>query len=424
MHRAMLENFLSFGHRFRFGASTRYFIPMPQRIQNSDKHPFMKTQEGIELSQSWNVEIYENGDTCAKEDIIELLKRSKESWNWQYERNPLGHLIGIVKQNGKTVGAMGLLPVEMTFEGKVISGSQAVDLVVHPEFRRKGIFLAIGEFIANYAADRGIDIFYGFPNDPAHPGHLKYGWFDVYKVPVLIKPMNFAKFANSIVEKRKTYEARARAKNRISRGVVRVAIQVYFGVNRSFFRMFNRDEVRDGNVDGLVIHPVSFFDDRIDAFWTKNARDHGLAVSRSKEYLNWRYFNKPGSKYTVYLIEEKSAIMGYIVLMSRDEKAMRVGYIVDIVCSTGRMSAAKLMILKALEHFTEENVDLVRTWMMDTSPIARKYSAILRANGFISPSRLINRPQLIARTNSPRFSKAVIGDPENWFVTLGDSDCV
>lgn len=55
---------------------------------------------------------------------------------------------------------MALLPVEMRIGDKIVKGSQAVDLIVHPEFRRKGIFLAIGRFITNDAGEKE-DISYG-----------------------------------------------------------------------------------------------------------------------------------------------------------------------------------------------------------------------------------------------------------------------
>lgn len=49
------------------------------------------------MSQSWSARIFDDGDTRARESILALLKRSKENWSWEYENNPFGHLIGIVR---------------------------------------------------------------------------------------------------------------------------------------------------------------------------------------------------------------------------------------------------------------------------------------------------------------------------------------
>ena len=65
------------------------------------------------------------------------------------------------------------------------------------------MFLAIGKLLTKEAEKEGIDVTYGFPNKPAHSGHPKYGWFDVCKVPLLIKPINMNKIVNFLDERKR-----------------------------------------------------------------------------------------------------------------------------------------------------------------------------------------------------------------------------
>ena len=364
------------------------------------------------MTQLWCVRIYKEGD---ERGILKLMKlsgieRTGEHWFWEYKNNPFGHLIGVAELNGQIVGQMALIPTYMKIGDKATMGSQAVDLVVHPKFRRQGMFLAIGKMLTTEAGKEGIDITYGFPNKPAHSGHLKYGWFDVCKVPLLVKPLNMNKIANFFDGYKML---RFLDRYRISRNVIKSILQVILTVIGFFSRILNRIEDND-NLRNVEIRAIESFDDRIDDFWKKASRDYAIIVIRDKKYLNWRYFEKPDVKYTVLLAEKNEEILGYIVLRSRNEKKLRVGYIVDVFASSDKKVIIHALVLKAIKHFKEQNVDIIICMMLKNNPFYK----ILRYNDFIP----VKSNVFIARVNSSERSETSFKDQTKWYITMGDSD--
>ena len=370
------------------------------------------------MTQLWSVRIYKEDDELGILELMKLsgIERTSEEWLWQYKNNPLGHLIGVAEYSGKIVGHMALVPTYMKIGDKAITGSQAVDLVVHPEFRRQGMFLAIGEFLTKEAGKEGIDISYGFPNKPAHSGHLKYGWFDISEAALLIKPVNMNKIVNYLSAYRMI---RFLDRYKISRKVLKYVFQSALTIINFFYKIFDRIE-EDNNRKNVEIRAIESFDDRIDDFWKKISRDYTIIVIRDKRYLNWRYFKKPNVKHTVLLAEKNGEIFGYIILRSRDEKNSRVGYIVDIFASLDDHIVIQSLISKAIEHFIKENADLIKCWVLKNSSSARLFRKILRFNGFV---HFFARSQpLITRLNSSKLSRTLVGDSKKWYITMGDSD--
>lgn len=361
------------------------------------------------------VRVFKEGDEQGILEIMKLsgIEQTNESWLWKYKNNPFGNLIGVAERNRNVVGHMALLPTYLKLGGTVILGSQAVDLAVHPKFRRQGIFLAIGRMLTKEAGDRGIDIAYGFPNAPAYPGHLKYDWFDICMVPVMIKPINMKRTANFLDGYR---SLRFFTKYRLSRSIAKSMLQIGLMLAGSYSRISNRFKY-DHSLRNVEIHTIDIFDDRIEDFWEKASRDYPIIVVRHKKYLNWRYFEKPDVKYTVLLAERDKKVLGYIVLLIKDGNSLRVGYIVDIMAFSGDSTVFQSLILEAIEDFRKKNVDSIVCWMMNNS-IARMPYNILKSNGFIK----VSSTPLIGRVNSSRVSKQCVGDYTKWYVTIGDSD--
>jgi GNAT superfamily N-acetyltransferase len=369
------------------------------------------------LSEQWSVRLYREGD---EQGILELMnlsgiKRKIEDWYWEYGENPSGHLVGVAECSGRIIGHMALVPIYMKSGPETVKGCQAVDLIVHPKFRGQGIFLAIGKLLVNEAGKRGISIAYGFPNKPAHSGHLKYGWFDVCEVPFLVKPLANNNIADFLADHRMIGSL-----NRFGafKRIMNFTLSTCFAVIGFFERAFNR--IQGGNTDGVEIRRAKSYDNRIDDFWKEVSKDYTNMVVRDKKYMNWRYFRKPNAKYTTVFAEERGRILGYVVLCSENIKNLKYGSIVDILVFLEQKSIIQLLISEAVEEFRREKVDLIVCWMLNNSQSGRVYYRILKANGFVRVPRRSN--PFIARVNSPGLSTELIRDPTNWYVTIGDSD--
>jgi GNAT superfamily N-acetyltransferase len=366
--------------------------------------------------------------TYAKGDEIEILKlmsmsgferdyqRTVEHWLWKYECNPFGHIIGVAEHNGRLVGSMGLTIIKLKIGDQVVLGSQAVDLLVHPKFRRQGIFLSIGRFLQKEVKKKGIVISYVFPNEQSRLGFLKYhGYFDVGNVPRLVKPVNMSKMTSFFEENR---VVRVLNDNKISSGVMRILLQTVFKVSFLVSKLFIH--VGRTDIENLTIRTIELFDDRFDDFWNKVSKEYSISVVRDRRYLNWRYFECPNVKYTVLVAERKGEVSGYVVLRCTNEKSLVVGHIVDLLAPLDDKSAIRYIITKAIDHFKEKNVDLIVCWMLKESSSARHTYKILRSNGFIPIFG--QSMSFIARASSPKVSSSSVADVTRWYITQGDSD--
>jgi GNAT superfamily N-acetyltransferase len=369
------------------------------------------------MIQLLSCRLYREGD---EHGILELMKvcnmkRTIDEWIWEYRDNPAGQMIAVEDWQGQIVGHMAWVPTRMKVDTKIVMGSQAVDLVVHPEFRRHGIFLAIGRLLAKEAEKQSNEVTYGFPNKPAHPGHLKYGWFDVCEVPLLVKPFDLHE--TDLFESNRFMQLLSN--NKLIGKLIPSTLRTVLVTLSFFSRIFNRVQATNDS-ENYTIHTVESFDNKFDDFWKDVTRDYTIIVCRDKEFLNWRYCKRPTTKYTVFVAEENSRILGYIVMRIDDRKKM--GYIVDILAYSYRKRVIQSLILKAIEYFRKENVGLVACWMLKSNPSANVYYRILIAQGFV---RLPGRSNpLIARVNTQNAPEEAIRNPRNWYVTIGDSDYI
>jgi GNAT superfamily N-acetyltransferase len=367
------------------------------------------------------VRTYKKGDELGILELMNLsgfernYQRTIEHWLWKYEGSQFGHLTAVAEHDRKIVGTMGLTLANVRIQDKIVLGCQAVDLVVHPKFRGQGIFLSIGRFLLGEAEKKGVLVTYGFPNEQARSGHLKYGWFDVCGVPRLVKPLNMNTIVNIFGENR---IIRGLSEYKVSRSVAKSVLQNIVKMTVLFSKAFNR--IGPVSFADFEINQIDSFDSSIDSFWEEVSKDYAIAVVRDKKYLNWRYFECPNVKYAVFIAKKNGEITGYIVLRYTEEKNLIIGHIVDILAPLKNKAAIQYMISRAIEYFKERNVDLIVCWMLKSSSCGHFFYRIFRNNGFIPI--LGQSMRFMARANSSQVSRMFLREETNWYVTKGDSD--
>lgn len=372
----------------------------------------------MKMVPAWTVRRYRIGDEEGILKLIDLAYQREESiaerapsWNWLYRDHPYGHFIGVAEHNEQIIGHMAVIPTLMKVGDRTQMGCQAVGLVVHPNFRRQGIFVAVGSFITNEAGKYGIEFGYGFPNLPAHGGHLKYGWFDVCKVPILTKFVSSRSLLNT---------------NRVKKLVKQYHLPIKFtkylstiasALSSIYHKMFYRVKKTMG-ANEITVREVTAFDSRFDDFWKEASEDHPIIVVRDCKYLNWRYFQKPGVKYTAWIAEKDEKVLGFVVALFREKDEVKQGFIVDLLTLPQHKNAALVLISKAIRYLRRRNVDSISCWMLGN----KFYHMILRNNAFMPVTDI----QLIVRINSQKskISREFLKDRSNWYITMGDSDLI
>ena len=358
------------------------------------------------MERGWSLRAYESGD---EEAIFELdsavrgetkdKERWLRRWHWKYKQNPAGNpVIWVARSDDKLVAQYAIIPVRMKIGEEIITGSQSVDTMTHPDYRDKGIFITLSTQVFDEAGKQGIDVVYGFPNKMTS-WHQKC-WLEVGAHSTMIKPLNLRNILSQYITNRLLLKIGAASINFII---------------KTFYRAGNAPEV-----NGLTITRISSFDERINGLWEKVSKDYEIMVARDKEYLNWRYVAIPDIDYTIYVAEREGQILGYTVLRCQEQMGLASGRIFELVVPSGHEEIARALILKAMEFFNEKKADLILYRMIADKTIGK----IFRKSGFISLWFIGNKLRFVARTNTPRISESFLRERSHWFIQTGDSDAI
>jgi hypothetical protein len=173
--------------------------------------------------------------------------------------------------------------------------------------------------------------------------------------------------------------------------------------------------------EGTRMKRVERFDGRFDAFWNRIKGDYPIMVVRDSSYLNWRYVDVPHRDYTVFSLENSATteILGFVVL-GQEKKDFMVGQILDIVTPrTGHEKVTRVLIGQALQDFAEKKTALAYCMMLPHCHVFPE----LRRFGFRKREKE-GMDFFFGNTDekNPGITPELAGNPENWFICVGDSD--
>ena len=91
---------------------------------------------------------------------------------------------------GSIVASYGVYPVAMRIAGREVVGAQSGDTMTHPEHTKRGLFVRLAKLTYELAAEEGVALVFGFPNENSYPGFVKrLGWsFQDYMISLRFEP--------------------------------------------------------------------------------------------------------------------------------------------------------------------------------------------------------------------------------------------
>lgn len=357
------------------------------------------------MKRKWAMGAYKEGD---EEGILELWKavhpqreydREKwlRWWRWMYKDNPAGEgRIRLAEHDGKIVGQYAIVPVRVKIGNKTVLGSQSLDTMTHPSYRRQKMFETLAKKVYDEAKRDGVYLVYGFPNEFSHPGFIKkLSWFNIGIMQPSFKPLNWR---NAI---------KLKIKNKLLGKILAVGASLVF--NKTFFRT-----QKPPFVEGLAINQVTSFDDRINDFGAKVSGQHQIMIVRDKDYLNWRY-STPEANYLIFVAERANEIYGYLVLEHKIQNGVKVSHIFDLIAQSEEVMHC--LLSRAAEDCRQNEVDLILYPLIAD----KTYHRVLKKSGFMSLP-FIKGMRFCAYSSSQFISKEFLKNPKNWLIQIGDSD--
>lgn len=340
----------------------------------------------------------ENLKLSDKDKALVFLQRAYEDnprmsdepfWDWHYaaapHKDPENLPVWVAKSGGQIVGQVGTIPVVVNIEGVRHNAIWILDMIVAPEFRRRGLATKLVK-AAHEVCPFGLVI-----NTAAQVGSTKLlqdeGYAIIANVPRFHKPL-FP--ANDIREIAKF-------------GILRKSINLAYAPFRPRFK------------ENKNIRRVANFDGSFDAFWAEAETQWPGAVRRDARYLEWQFIRQPKKKFDIIGYYEGEKLRGYAVLFFRRE---------------GASGAIPKAAISDLCYHPDNPKEIVDALLRESLRIAVER----RAGGLVTDAldalveerlahfgfwRVKNPLQFMVRSTG---RQDLLHDPKNWFLTRGDSD--
>lgn len=253
----------------------------------------------------------------------------KREWmDWKYHCHPYGGTLSYkIMQDGRLAGAVALLPQTYWFGGRRLTGLQAVDGLMGPAIRGKGLFNEVMDFLLRQRpiGDDAPYFFLSFPSLPAsvkaheHAGWQRLGAFDLFTC--IIHPRAIGRLKG--------------------RSWLPPLLAPVWRLGRAVL------EAQGGY--GVRVEEVSSFDDEVGHMYSRD-NVHG---DRSAAFLNWRVIDNPRDDMVAYSLSEHGARVGHVVV----KRLGRTSEVMDMRFREPRVRYLFALLRHLAAHDVADSVD-------------------------------------------------------------------
>ena len=235
-------------------------------------------------------------------------RRDVNNWYWKYQgRNPFGKSYSKFCYLGKElIGHFAVIPINFILNNNIISGGNSIAMMVRNDFQNKGLIKFIGDKLFE-VTDKQLKFIYGIPNERS---------YELHKV--------FFNYEDCI--------------------------------DLNFYSS-NLDNFKFSNESSNSINQIFLFDDKYDFFWNDIKSQFTFTLNKCKEFMNWRYIDRPDHNYICYEFIEDNLIKGYVILKIYKESNIIKGHIMDLLVNDNDHVSANKLIRFSINFFKNNNLN-------------------------------------------------------------------
>jgi hypothetical protein len=331
---------------------------------------------------------------------------SEKYWLWKYVSNPLADSnpdVIVALDNGIIRGARPFFLTQMWLNDSKIVAAQHCDTMVHPDFRKEGIFNKMGTYSMNYLKEHNYALSYGFPGPMSRPGFLRQGYKIVAPTEIMFKPFNSARLLSK----------------RINNQLLNKSMSFFFDtfLNSKIRRIIPQKgysiEIFENIPQGL---------DEIDTWKPHNTID----LVRNKIILKWRFDDHPEHRYKYILVRKNQMLWGYAVIsVQKQTDGMNYGIIMDYLIRDEDVHCLHLIIQNSIEELFKKNSDIIIVWSLKERAFQRELQCKL---GFKSSLQFPYKKVIgygymdVLQINDQLAKTSDIYDKDNWRITNASAD--
>ena len=351
--------------------------------------------------RAWTVEAYRPGDEA---HILELFRRefgverSEAHWRWQFLDNPYGGpFISLAwhRERRFLVGNQVLMPFPLNLGGTRALAGHSLDLVVHHDFRRQGVFEHTAKHaFANLRAAGGVALV-AFPNAASYPGFVRtLGWRRILEpVRWTLRLGVRGKLARRLGAPLAALgDAAYRAGTAAARGAALAAAR--------------------RATPALAVAHADRLPDGVDALWAREARAAALSLWKDRTYLAWRYERHPDHRFTFHALTRGGALAGLGVSVV----VAGVALVCELIVPDRDPDAGRRLALETARHCGDAGAEEVRFLGHDAGFLARALRDFAAAP---APENVF-----VGRAIADEALTARLADASAWTLAYGDGDFV
>lgn len=312
-------------------------------------------------------------------------------WNWHFLANPNtpeGEIpVWLARSSGRIVGQLATIPVRLHVGRQTFPAAWILDLLVDPQFRRRGIMKNLVR-----EANRKFAYLLGSATPRQHSAAMltKLGWTVFSQMPRyhrLLFPGNAVK--------------------EISRHrPVRAVVNAAFSRSRSRYR------------SGMIsenIRSIETVDENFDALWQACHEQWPCSIARTADFLRWQFEQQPYKKYELLGYFENDQLFGYAVMFFRSHS------------SSGIIEKAAISDICYHPVSSREIVDALVAACIDRAIRRRVGGLVTDALDPLLQERLSShgfwrvKSDIEIMAVGPEHQE-LLYDPNSWHLTRGDSD--
>jgi GNAT superfamily N-acetyltransferase len=302
----------------------------------------------------------------------------------------------ICRREGAIVGSQSSVPFRLREEGAMVQASWAIDLMVEPAWRLRGVGPALtGTLTSRHALVAALGV-----SDAAYRAFLRSGWRDLGELPVYVHPRD----VNWSASQAGFRGARMVAVNALTRPAMALARLVSGVLARAM---------------GAELKAVPRFDQRVDEVWA--AVDYPVMAARDFRALTWRFDAAPNAdRCTRYYLVQRGHVRGYVVTRVKPVRGRPALIIVDFLASP-RWILPLLARVAALPDAQNAGAIICEALIpgMDHALMVAGFLRVGAGRGTLVPEAGLKFRIMVHQGDRPERAAF---DRRRWFITKGDSD--
>lgn len=353
-------------------------------------------------AREWVVEAWRPGDEEAIRGLFRAefgRERTAAHWRWKFLENPCGGpFVSLAwhRERRFLVGNQVLMPFPLCVRGRRVLAGHSLDLVVHHDFRRQGVFEHTGRHAFENLERHGGVALVAFPNASSYPGFVRtLGWKRI------VEPTLW----------RLRIGIRAKLVRRVPLPLLARAADA--GYRALAGRAWRRRlaEAEAAAPDAGVGH-AERLPEGVDELWERERARVTLSLWKDRGYLSWRYERHPEQSFAYHSIVRAGALEGLAVTALRG----RVAHVCEFLVPGRDVAIGRRLLYATCARLAGAGADEVLFLGHDTGWFAKVFdgftSAVAGENVFVG--RAIRDASLTAD----------MAEAANWTLAYGDGDFV